>query len=132
MGRDEGAMRASITAAVLLAVTLWSAPTVAEASFNKQAASAQSATSAMLHPPTNLVASARPNCSVTVTWTPTVDATATGYRLYNGATLLMPITPATSSSKVISIPKNTNYTLVMVTFYLNWTSSTIQAPTISC
>jgi hypothetical protein len=132
MGRDEGAMRASITAAVLLAVTLWSAPTVAEASFNKQAASAQSATSAMLHPPTRLVASARSNCSVTLTWTPTVDATATGYHLYNGATLLMTITPATTSSRVFSIPKNTNYTLVMVTYYLNWTSNTIQAPTISC
>jgi hypothetical protein len=132
MGRDEGAMRASITAAVLLAVTLWSAPTVAEASFNKQAASAQSASSAMLHPPTNMVATARSNCSVTLTWTPTVDATATGYRLYNGASLMTTITPASTSSKAFSIPKNTPYTLTMLTYYANWTSSTSQAPTVSC
>lgn len=125
-------MRASITAAVLLAVTLWSAPTVAEASFNKQAASAQSATSAMLHPPTNMSASARSNCSVTVTWAPTVDPTATGYKIYSGATLMATATPASTTSKVFSISKNTNYTLTMYTYYLNWTSSTTQAPTVSC
>jgi hypothetical protein len=131
MGRDEGAMRASITAAVLLAVTLWSAPTVAEASFNKQAASVQSASSAMLHPPTNLSAS-RAGCTVTLTWTPTVDATATGYYLYNGATLLLTITPTTVSSKAFSVTKNKSNTLTLVTYYLNWTSSASQAAAISC
>jgi hypothetical protein len=124
-------MRASITAAVLLAVTLWSAQTVAEASFNKQAASAQSASSAMLHPPTNLAAS-RTACTVTLTWTPTTDSTATGYRVYNGATLLQTITPKTVGSKAFGIVKNTNYTMTMVTYYLSWTSSASQSAAISC
>jgi hypothetical protein len=131
MGRDEGAMRAPITAAVLLAVTLWSAPTVAEASFSQQAASAQSASSGMLHPPSNLSAT-RASCTVTLSWTPTVDGTATGYRLYNGASLLQTITPSTASSKKFTIVKNTAYTLTMVTYYLSWTSSASQPATISC
>jgi hypothetical protein len=131
MGRDEGAMRATITAAVLLAVTLWSAPTVAEASFNQQAASAQSTTSGMLHPPTN-VSATRTNCSVTLTWTPTVDSAATGYRLYSGASLLMTITPATTGSSVFPISKKTTYTLTMLTYYLKWTSTASQAVTVSC
>jgi hypothetical protein len=116
---------------VLLAVTLWSAPTAAEASFNQQAASAQSASSGMLHPPTGLSAT-RTACNITLTWTPTVDASATGYRLYNGATFLQTITPKTASSKTLSIPKNTNYSFTMVTYYLNWTSSTSQVAAISC
>ena len=124
-------MRASITAAVLLAVTLWSAPTVAEASFNKQAASAQSASSATLHPPTNLSAS-RTACTVTLSWTPTTDATATGYYLYNGATLLLTITPKTLATKAFSITKNKSYSLTMITYYSNWTSSASQATAFSC
>jgi hypothetical protein len=124
-------MRASITAAVLLAVTLWSAPTVAEASFNKQAASAQSASSAMLHPPTNLSGS-RGGCTITLTWTPTVDAIATGYRLYNGAALLLTITPKTATTRTFSATKNANNSFTLVTFYLNWTSSASQASTIGC
>jgi len=124
-------MRAMTTAAVLLVVTLWSAPTVAEASFNKQAASAQSADSAMLHPPTNLSTS-RAACSVTLSWTPTVDAKASGYLLFNGASQLMSITPKTASSQKFSITKNVSYSLRLVTTYLNWTSSPSQAVSISC
>jgi hypothetical protein len=124
-------MRAGIIAAVLLAATLWSAPTVAEASFNKQAASAQSTSSGMLHPPTN-VSAARASCSVTLSWTPTIDVNASGYILYNGTTQLMTITPKTTSSQKFSITKNVTYSLTMVTTYLNWTSSRTQAISISC
>jgi hypothetical protein len=124
-------MRALTTAAVLLAVTLWSAPTAAEASFNKQAASAQSADSGMLHPPTNLSTS-RAGCTVTLSWTPTVDAKATGYLLFNGASQLMPITPKTVSSQKFGITKNVSYSLTLVTTYLNWTSSRSTAVSISC
>jgi hypothetical protein len=124
-------MRARTIAAVLLAATLWSAPTVAEASFNKQAASAQSASSGMLHPPTNLSTS-RASCSVTLSWTPTTDAKATGYDLFNGSTLLLAITPKTATSQKFSITKNVNYSLTLVTTYLNWDSSPSQAVPISC
>jgi hypothetical protein len=124
-------MRARIIAAVLLAVTLWCAPTVAEASFNKQAASAQTASSAMLHPPTSLTAK-RSACSVTLTWTSTVDNTAAGYRLYNGATLVQTITPATVSTKTVTITKNASNTFTLVTYYLNWTSTASNAASISC
>ncbi|MDQ1739690.1 MAG: hypothetical protein QOE53_1342 [Pseudonocardiales bacterium] len=124
-------MRARIIAAVLLAATLWSAPTVAEASFNKQAASAQSASSGMLHPPTNVSAS-RAACSVTLSWTPTIDAKATGYILFNGNTQLLTITPKTASSQKFNITKSVSYSLTMLTTYLNWTSSRTQAVPISC
>jgi hypothetical protein len=131
MGRDEGAMRARIIAAVLLAVTLWSAPTVAEASFSQQAASAQSASSGMLHPPTNLSFS-RASCTVTLSWTPTVDARATGYIVFNGATQLMTITPKTVSSQKINIVRNASNSFTLVTTYLNWTSSPTSAVAVSC
>lgn len=124
-------MRARIIAAVLLAVTLWSAPTVAEASFNKQAASAQSASSGMLHPPTN-VSAPRTACTVTLSWTPTIDAKASGYILFNGNTQLMTIVPKTATSQKITLTKNVNYSLTMVTTYLNWTSSRTQAISTSC
>ena len=124
-------MRASITAAVLLAATLWFAPTVAEASFNQQAASAQSANSGMLHAPTNLSAS-RASCNVTLSWTPTVDAKATGYLLRNGTTQLMTITPKTVSSQRFTITRNVSYSLNLVTTYLNWTSSPSQSVAVSC
>ena len=124
-------MRARIIAAVLLAVTLWSAPTVAEASFNKQAASAQSAASGMLHPPTNLSVS-RSACTVTLSWTPTVDAKATGYDLFNGSTFLQSIPSKTTSSLKFGITKNVNYSLTLVTTYLNWDSSASAAVPISC
>lgn len=124
-------MRKRTTAAVLLAATLWAAPTVAEASFNKQAASAQSASTGMLHPPTNLGGS-RSGCNLTLTWTPTVDARASGYRLLNGATLLLTITPKTVNTRTISLTKNVTYSLTMVTTYLNWTSSPTSAVTVRC
>ena len=124
-------MRARIIAAVLLAVTLWSAPAVAEASFNQQAASAQSASSGMLHPPTNLSTS-RASCTVTLSWTPTVDAKASGYDLFNGSSLLQSIAPKTASSQKITIAKNVTYSLSLVTTYLNWDSSRSQAVTVSC
>ncbi|MEO7260226.1 MAG: hypothetical protein ABI047_03050 [Jatrophihabitantaceae bacterium] len=116
---------------MLLAATLWAAPAAAEASFNKQAASAQSASTAMLHPPTNVSAS-RSACSVTLSWTPTVDATASGYKVYNGATLLLTLTPKTLSSRQFNITKNASYSLTMITTYLNWTSSASTAVPISC
>jgi len=124
-------MRERVVAAVLLAVTLWFAPTVAEASFNQQAASAQSASSGMLHPPTNLSA-ARASCSVTLSWTPTVDAKATGYILFNGSTQLLTIAGKTVSSQKISITKNVHYSLTMVTTYRNWTSNPTQVLAVSC
>ncbi|WP_408660900.1 hypothetical protein [Jatrophihabitans sp.] len=124
-------MRARIFAAVLLAATLWSAPTVAEASFNKQAASAQSASSGMLHPPTGLSTS-RSSCTVTLSWTPTIDAKASGYILFNGNTQLMTIAPKTVSSQRFSITRNVTYSLRMVTTYLKWTSSISQAVSVSC
>lgn len=124
-------MRALTIAAVLLAVTVWSAPTAAEASFNQQAASAQSASSGMLHAPTNLSAS-RANCSVTLSWTPTVDAKASGYTLYNGSSQVTTIAPKTVSSQKVNISKNVTYSFTLVTTYLNWTSSPSQAVAVSC
>jgi|GEM_PF-6712245 len=121
----------TLVAAVLLASTLWAVPSVAEASFNKQAASAQSASSGMLHPPTNLSV-AGGGCNVTLTWTPTVDSRATGYTVYNGSTALGTVTPKTTASVKISFAKNSNYSLTMVTTYLNWTSTASQAVTGSC
>ncbi|MEO6503237.1 MAG: hypothetical protein ABIQ09_15175 [Jatrophihabitantaceae bacterium] len=116
---------------MLLTAFLWAAPTVAEASFNKQAASAQSASSGMLNPPTNL-SSSRSACNLTLSWTPTVDAKATGYRLFDGATLLLTITPKTVSTRSLSITKNVTYSLTMVTTYLNWTSSATPVLTVKC
>lgn len=130
-GRDEGAMRTRTAAAALLVVTLWTAPTVAEASFNQQAASAQSASSALLHPPTNFSVS-RANCSLTLTWTPTVDAKASGYKLYNGATLVQTITGKATSSTSFKIANNTAFSFTMLTTYLLWTSSSTQALPVSC
>lgn len=124
-------MRARTLAAVLLAAALWSAPTVAEASFNKQAASAQTIGSGMLHAPTNLSAS-RASCTVTLSWTPTVDAKASGYNLLNGGSQFLTIAPKTVSSQKVTITKNVNYSFTLVTTYLNWTSSPTQAVTVSC
>ena len=124
-------MRIRTAAAVLLAVTLWTVPAAAEASFNQQAASAQSTSTGMLHAPTNLAVS-RSACTVTLTWTPTVDAKASGYNLLNGGSQLQTISPKTASSQKFTIAKSVTYSLTLVTTYLNWTSSPSQAVTVSC
>ncbi|HST50284.1 hypothetical protein [Jatrophihabitans sp.] len=107
-------------------------PAVAEASFNKQAASAQSASSGMLHPPTNLSAVRNSNCSVTLSWTPTVDGQASGYTILNGGTVLLSVTPKTATSQKLTLSKNSSYSLTMVTVYLNWTSAASPAVAGSC
>ncbi len=119
------------TATVTLAAMLWAVPTVAEASFNQQAASAQSASSGMLHPPTNMSLS-RASCTVTLSWTPTVDAKADGYQLLNGGTTVATITPASATSARFTITKNVSYSLTMVTTYYNWTSSPSHALAVKC
>ena len=124
-------MRKGTVAAVLLTATLWAAPSVAEASFNQQAASAQSVSTAMLTPPTNVIGS-RSVCNYTLTWTPTADARATGYRLYNGATVLLTITPKTVNTRTVALTKNVSYSLTMRTFYLNWTSSATPVLAVRC
>jgi hypothetical protein len=124
-------MRRVTVTAVLLVAILWAAPAVAEASFNKQAASAQLASSAQLHPPTNL-SSSRTSCTLTLSWTPTVDAKASGYRLLNGTALVVTLTPKTLSSYRLSMTKNVNYSLTLVTTYLNWTSSPTPAVAVKC
>ncbi len=121
----------TLVAAVLIASTLWAVPAVAEASFNKQAASAQSVSSATLHPPTNLSVSGS-GCNITLSWTPTVDARASGYTVYNNGSLLASVTPKTATSRKITFAKNSSYSLTMVTVYLNWTSATSKAVTGSC
>lgn len=124
-------MRIRTAAAVLLTVSLWAAPTVAEASFDEQAASAHSASSGMLNPPTNLTG-ARSSCNLTLSWTPTADAKASGYRLFNGTTLLLTITPKTVNTRTITLTRNVTYSLTLRTIYLNWTSSATAIVTARC
>jgi hypothetical protein len=124
-------MRIRTAAIVLSAICVWAVPTVAEASFSKQASSAQSASSGTLHPPTSLSTS-RTACTLTLSWTPTVDAKADGYKLIvNGVTQTTTIAPQSSSLK-FSMTKNANYSLTLITVYYNWTSSTAQAVTAGC
>lgn len=124
-------MRRPTVTAVLLAAILWAAPAVAEASFSQQAASAHSASSAILDPPTNL-SSSRSSCALTLSWTPTVDATASGYKLLNGTTLLLTLTPRTLSTYRFSMTKSVTYSLTLVTTYLNWTSTPTPAVVAKC
>ncbi|HEY0166568.1 MAG TPA: hypothetical protein VGB75_05945 [Jatrophihabitans sp.] len=125
-------MRSSTVTAVLLAATLWAAPAVAEASFNQQAASAQSASSALLNPPTNL-SSSRSSCALTMSWTPTVDAKASGYKLLNyGTPLPVTLAPKTLNNYRFNMTKNVTYSLTLVTTYLNWTSSPTPAIVVKC
>jgi hypothetical protein len=124
-------MRIRVVTAVLLAATLWAAPAVAEASFNQQATSAQSVTSAMLQPPTNFTFS-RSACTVTLSWTPTSDVRATGYRVFNGAALLTTLSPKTLNSYRFTANKGANYSLTMLTYHLNWTSGTTPVVAFKC
>lgn len=125
-------MRINTAAMVLLAGCVWAVPTVAEASFNQQAASAQSASSGALHAPTNPTTS-RSACTLTVSWTPTVDAKADGYKLVvNGVTQTALISPKTTSSTKFTMTKGVSYSLTLITVYYNWTSSQSTAVTSSC
>jgi len=125
-------MRITTAAMVLLAGCVWAVPTVAEASFNKQAASAQSASSGSLHAPTNPTSS-RSACTLTVSWTPTVDAKADGYKLVvNGVTQTTLIAPRTTSSTKFAMTKNVSYSLTVITVYNQWTSSPSSAVTSGC
>ena len=95
------------------------------ARFTDSASSTGTASTETLDPPTSLTASG--GVAVTLSWTPTVDAFATGYGVYRAATsggpysLVSSVTPGTATTTTDNPGAGTWYYVLRSTF-LTWSS----------
>lgn len=120
-------LRRLATGALLAAVVALVASGAALALFSAAASvAANQLTTDTLDPPTGL--SATGGSSITLQWTPTTDAYATGYRVLRAAASGGPyvevaqVTPQTTSS-YSETPSPGTYYYVLETYHESWTSS---------
>jgi hypothetical protein len=97
------------------------------AGYTDMAASTATITGATLHPPTSLAAAG--GTSASLTWTPTIDAVATGYNVLRGAASGGPyaqigtVTPKTAAATGDAPSTSGTYYYVLQTYYQNWVST---------
>lgn len=120
--------RTVVVAALLVVVPVGALADDAAALWNRsRAVPANAFTSDTLDPPTALVAVG--GLTVTLTWTPTVDLYATGYRVLRRSSLestfttIATVTPRTSVTHVDDPPLPGTYVYVAEAFSGGWTSA---------
>lgn len=119
------ARRFALATAVALVLTVAVPATTTLALFNATATSSGSIAAGTLAPPTGLAAAG--GAIATLTWTPSVSASATGYDIYRSATsgsgyvLVSSVTPGTASTTTDSPGAGTWYYVVRTTFQ-SWAS----------
>ncbi len=117
--------RAAFLAAVAIVVVAW--PAVASARFTTSSSSAMKVSSDTLSAPTSLSVKCLGSAQrVTISWTATADAYATGYIIYGAyggseASQTVAGRTTTSNSPTSAVPAGTVITMVSV--YRNWTSA---------
>ena len=114
--------RVPILLALVCAAALLSAA-AAYATFTSGASAGQSVSTNTLQPPTNLQSTVASSCKkVTLTWTGSASAFATGYTIQrNGATLAT--VPAGTTTYVDStVAKTTSYTYSVLTTFQQWSA----------
>ena len=117
--------RAAFIAAVAIVVVAW--PAVASARFTTSSSSALKVSSDTLSAPTSLSVKCFGSAQrVTISWTATTDAYATGYIIYGAyggseASQSVPGRTTTSNTPTSAVPAGTVITIVSV--YRNWTSA---------
>jgi hypothetical protein len=116
--------RLPIFAALVCAAALVSAA-AAYAAFTSGASAAQPVSTNTLQPPTSLQATVAASCKkVTLTWTGTASAFATGYTVQRNGTTLTTVPMGTTTYADSTAAKTTSYTYTVLTTFQQWSAGT--------
>jgi hypothetical protein len=112
--------------------------TTAYAMFNSSGSAIQPVSTQTLQPPTAVVAALTSTCNknktqqVTVTWTGSLSAFATGYTIQRNSTTVATVSAATTSWVDNTVAHSTAYTYTVLATYLQWSSGASAAPVTTC
>jgi len=125
MRRRLPALLALVSAAVLVSAA------AAYATFTGGASAAQSISTNTLQPPTSLQGAVAASCKkVTLTWTGSASAYATGYTIQRNGTTLATVAAGTTTYADSSAAKTTSYTYTVLTTFQQWSAgSSVNATT---
>ena len=116
--------RLSLLLVVVCAAVLVSAA-AAYAAFTSGASAAQSVSTNTLQPPTNLQGTVAGSCKkVTLTWTGSASAFATGYTIQRNGTTLGTVAAGTTTYADSNASKTTSYTYTVLTTFQQWSAGT--------
>lgn len=111
----------------LLTLIILAVPAVAAATFTRATAAAMPVASDTLTPPTNVkVTCAGAGHRITVSWTATADAYATGYVVYrkrNGSESSNSVSGGTTTSYTPNATVSSGTVVTVAATYRNWTSN---------
>ena len=110
--------------ALVCAAALVSAA-AAYAAFTSSASAAQSISTNTLQPPTNLQGTVASSCKkVTLTWTGSASAFATGYTIQRNGATVGTVAAGTTTYADSTVSKTTSYTYTVLTTFQQWSSGT--------
>jgi hypothetical protein len=116
--------RLLILLALVCAAALFSAA-AAYAAFTSGDSAAQSVSTNTLQPPTNLQGTVASSCKkVTLTWTGSASAFATGYTIQRNGTTVATVAVGTTTYADSSVSKTTAYTYTVLTTFQQWSAGT--------
>jgi hypothetical protein len=116
--------RLPILLALVCAAALISAA-AAYATFTSGASAAQSVSTNTLQPPTNLQGTVASSCKkVTLTWTGSASAFATGYTIQRNGATLATVAAGTTTYADSTAAKTTSYTYTVLTTFQQWSAGT--------
>jgi len=114
--------RVSTLLALVCAASLLSAA-AAYATFASGASAGQSVSTDTLQPPTNLQGTVASSCKkVTLTWTGSASAFATGYTIQRNGTTLATVPAGTTTYADSTAAKTTSYTYAVLTTFQQWSA----------
>jgi len=110
--------------ALVCAAALVSAA-AAYAAFTSGASEAQSISTNTLQPPTNLQGTVASSCKkVTLTWSGSASAFATGYTIQRNGATVGTVAAGTTTYADSTVSKTTSYTYTVLTTFQQWSSGT--------
>ena len=110
----------------------------AYAAFTASVSAAQSVSTQTLQPPTNVVATLTSQCKankaqqVTVTWTGSASAFATGYTVQRDGTTIATVSSATTSYIDNAVAHTTQYIYTVLATYQQWSSGAAAPAVTTC
>jgi hypothetical protein len=125
-------------ATVVVACAVGGTATAAYATFSASDSATQSVSTQTLQPPTTVASTLTSQCKaskaqqVTVTWTASASAFATGYTIQRNSTTVATVSAATTSWIDNTVAHSTAYTYTVLATYQQWSSGATAAAVTTC
>ena len=125
-------------AVAVVACAVGGTATAAYAMFSSSDSAIQPVSTQTLLPPTNVAAALTSQCNknktqqVTVTWTGSASAFATGYTIQRNSTTVQTVSAATTSWVDNTVTHSTAYTYTVLATYQQWSSGATAAVVTTC